>query len=312
MPRKKSSAPAPETASPPSPDDLEKMVRQTTGRRMVQEASLAVREHISRQPHVQRLFSFMPILMTRVSPFHFRNKNTFKDWPLVRLDSGEADAWGKMQVVGELLVIFDETVLFSLLALMGICRNDAFETSEAELCRLGGIEPNRSHRNAVWRSILRLTGTRIDLDLTSGRGKRKKPVRQMTGSILSFSDRDPENGTIRAVVNPYFLEMYGESLVTNIDLGFRASLQSDVTKACYRFFQGQIGTEADIGLPRLARAINLDTGRSEAAVKRSLQAGLQELADRGYLDRFRITAEGRVLTVKTPHTAIASEGMISW
>ncbi len=67
-----------------------------TERKMIARASRAVKDHISRQPHVQRLFSFMPTLMTRVSPFHFRNRNLAKDWPLVRLDSGEANTWGQM------------------------------------------------------------------------------------------------------------------------------------------------------------------------------------------------------------------------
>ncbi|MBI9085040.1 MAG: hypothetical protein JEZ11_15710 [Desulfobacterales bacterium] len=304
--------PSTEPAPPTSGIDMEDMIKHAVGRRMIHEASLSVREHISRQPHVQRLFSFMPTLMTRVSPFHFRNKNTFKDWPLVRLDSGETETWGSMRVVGELLVIFDETVLFCLLALMGIYRNDAFETDEEELCRLAAIEPSQGNRNAIWNSIQRLTGTRIDLDLTTGKGKRKKPVKQMTGSILSFSDRDRKTSRIRAVVNPYFLEMYGESFVTNIDLTFRAGLKSDIAKACYRFFQGQIDSEIEIGLVRLARAINLDTDRSDAVTTRSLRSGLQDLADRGYLDRFHITPENRVQVTKTPHAAIRSDNMIWW
>jgi hypothetical protein len=53
----------------------------------------------------------MPTMLTRVSPFHFKNRAKSKDWPLVRLDSGDVNAWGRMRVVGELLVIFDETVL---------------------------------------------------------------------------------------------------------------------------------------------------------------------------------------------------------
>ena len=59
----------------------------------------------------------------------------------VRLDSGDNDSWGGMQVVGELLVIFDETVLFGLLALMARYESDAFETSQTELAQIAGIDP---------------------------------------------------------------------------------------------------------------------------------------------------------------------------
>ena len=131
-------------------------------RKMIAWASRAVKDHISRQPHVQRLFSFMPTLMTRVSPFHFRNRNMVKDWPLVRLDSGEASAWGQMSVVGELLIIFDETVLFCLLALMKKYKSEAFETDEAEICSLAAVSATLANKvdldnytkYLVWRDIL--------------------------------------------------------------------------------------------------------------------------------------------------------------
>ena len=265
---------------------------------MIARASKAVKDHISRQPHVQRLFSFMPTLMTRVSPFHFRNRNMYRDWPLVRLDSGEADAWGKMAVVGELLIIFDETVLFCLLALMKKHRCEAFETDEEEICTLAAVPASIANRNSIWMSIQRLTGTRIDLALLTGKGKKRKAVRQMTGSILTFCDRKTESGLIRIAVNPYFLEMYGESFVTNIDLNFRAGLKNDVTKALYRFLQGQIETTLDLSLLRLANAINLDQSNDIKAIRRKSRAGLKELKSRKYLEDFNISRGDQVEIIK--------------
>ncbi|MCP3954558.1 MAG: hypothetical protein GY697_20420 [Desulfobacterales bacterium] len=267
-------------------------------RKMIAKASQAVKDHISRQPHVQRLFSFMPTLMTRVSPFHFRNRNLAKDWPLVRLDSGEANTWGQMSVVGELLIIFDETVLFCLLALMKKYRCEAFETDETEICSLAAVSASLANRNSIWRSIQRLTGTRIDLGLLTGKGKKRKAVRQMTGSILTFCDRNTESGMIRVAVNPYFLEMYGESFVTNIDLNFRAGLKDDVSKALYRFLQGQIDTTLSLSLIQLARAINLDQSNDDQSIRRKIRAGLKELKSRNYLEYFNITRGDRTEIIK--------------
>ncbi len=269
-----------------------------TERKMIARASKAVKDHISRQPHVPRRFSFMPTLMTRVSPFHFRNRNLHKDWPLVRLDSGAASSWGKMAVVGELLIIFDETVLFCLLALMKKHRCEAFETDEEEICTLAAVSTGIANRNSIWRSIQRLTGTRIDLALLTGKGKKRKAVRQMTGSILTFCDRNTESGLIRVAVNPYFLEMYGESFVTNIDLSFRAGLKDDVTKALYRFLQGQIETTLSLPLMRLARAINLDQSNDTKAIRRKARVGLKDLKARKYLEDFNITQGERVEIIK--------------
>jgi len=295
FPRRKRPVPV---TGPPILDVGQGQALSTT--QMIADACEAVQEHIRRQPHVQRVFSFMPTLMTRVSPFHFRNKNTYKDWPLVRLDSGSQNTWGRMTVVGELLVIFDETVLFCLLALLQWYQSDAFETTEEDICRLAEVTATQANRNAVWKSIQRLSGTRIDLALMSGRGKRKKTTRQMTGSILTYCDRNRDSGTLRVAVNPYFLNMYGDSFVTNIDLQYRQSLKHDVAKALYRFFQGQVKTAIRTNLARLARAINLDTGMDQDQTwQRKIRTGLKMLKKSGYLASLTIDDSGNVALAKS-------------
>lgn len=293
---------------------IEPMGEGRTGRLMIKEAGKAVREHISHQPHVQRVFSFMPTMMTRVSPFHFRNRKQLKDWPLVRLDSEDRQSWGRMTVTGELLVIFDETVLFSLLALMKKHRNDAFETNLDEICILSNIVPSAGNYNAVWRSVQRLAGTRIDMELSKGSGRKKRPVQRMTGSILGYADMDPERNGVRVVFNPYFLEMYGESFVTNIDIMFRSGLKKDVSKACYRFLQGQLEKEIDVSLPNLSVAINLDLQKDASAVRRKVREGLRELEEKGYLSSFSLAKKDEhIVVAKTGHQLLSSDGkLLPW
>ncbi len=274
-----------------------------TRRQVVHEAAEKVAEHIRRQPHVQRLFSFMPSLMTRVSPFHFRSRTRPRDWPLVRLDSGDRDAWGRMGVVGELLVIFDETILLTLLSLMTVLESDVFQTRCDEICALSMVPATAAGRRDVWSSIQRLAGTRIDLDLVKGKGKAKSTVKAMTGSILSYGDMDRNSGTIRVVINPYFLEMYAESFVTNIDLRFRASLKSDLSKALYRFFQGQLEIDVAIEAGRLARAVNLPEADGNGTL-RKIRAALKELARREYLKAFEVSGDGRISVRKSREMAV--------
>ncbi|MDZ7581130.1 MAG: hypothetical protein U5R30_11010 [Deltaproteobacteria bacterium] len=293
----------------PSPVDqtagnLSFVDKQLIGRRMIREAALFVDRHLSRQPPVQRFFSFMPTMLTRVSPFHFKNRVKAKDWPLVRLDSGDVNAWGRMRVVGELLVIFDETVLFCLLSLMSRYQNEAFESTLVELSGIAGVTPTAANFKAIWKSIQRLAGTRIDLELTSGSGKKRRCLKEMTGSILSFADLDRESGIVRIAVNPSFIELYAESFVTNIDLRFRAELKSDLSKAFYRFFQGQYDKTLSIDLYRLARSVNLDTPPGAGRLRAQVQGGLRELEARKYLEKFEITADNQVHTIKARHTAL--------
>ena len=275
-----------------------------TAKQMIKEAAQLVNKHISRQPPVQRFFSFMPTMLTRVSPFHFKGRYKLNEWPLVRLDSGDADSWGGMQVVGELLVIFDETVLFCLLALMARYESDAFETSQTELAQIAGIDPIPKTASEIWKSIQRLAGTRIDLQLYSGKGKKRRTLTELTGSILSFADKNQASGKIRAAINPYFMEMYAESFVTNIDLAFRCRLKSDISKAFYRFYQGQYDRASEIELMRLARAVNLKIEPEMSRLRSKVRTGLGELQEQGYLQDYQITPDNRVGVTKATDTAV--------
>ena len=281
-----------------------------SGYQMVQEASEYVKKHISKQPPVQRFFSFMPTLLTRVSPFHFKSRAQLKDWPLVRLDSSDGDSWGRMRVVGELLIIFDETVLFCILALMTKHKTDAFETNLTELCEMAEIASTPGNFNSIWTSLQRLAGSRIDLILSSGKGKKKKSIKEMTGSILSFGDLDRSSGKIRIGVNPYFLEMYAESFVTNIDLKFRSSLKGDVSKAFYRFYQGQYESEISITLLKLAYAVNLDITQEPGKLRSKIRNGLRELETKGYLDSFEITKDHKIHITKNKNLGLTYNNKI--
>lgn len=289
---------------------IEAVANRLTDREIIRDAAGFVNKHISRQPPVQRFFSFMPTMLTRVSPFHFKSRVKLEEWPLVRLDSGDGNSWGRMQVVGELLIIFDETVLFGLLALMTKYKSDAFETTQEELGRLAGMQPSSKTNRAIWKSIQRLAGTRIDLILYSGKGRKRKNVKELTGSILSFADMDQSNGKIRVIINPYFLEMYAESFVTNIDMRFRSHLKSDVSKAFYRFYQGQYELESNLELIKLARAVNLDTTLESRRLRDRVRTGLRELKEKGYLEHFEITKEQRIIAVKAKDTAANFESQI--
>ncbi len=289
---------------------IEAAAKRLSRRQIIKDASEYVKKHISRQPPTQRFFSFMPTMLTRISPFHFKGRIKSKEWPLVRLDSGDANSWGRMQVVGELLVIFDETILFGLLALMSKYQSDAFETTQEEISQLSDVQTTPNNLGAIWKSIQRLAGSRIDLELFSGKGRKRKDLKEMTGSILSFADIDKETGSIRVVINPYFLEMYADSFVTNIDLKFRSRLKSDLSKAFYRFYQGLYESESDIDILRLARAVNLDIDQELRRLKDKVRTGLKELEQKGYLEQYQITKDNRVIISKSKDSAAHFQSQI--
>jgi len=178
------------------------------------------------------------------------------------------------------------------------------------LSQLADIDPNPNSFCAIWNSIQRLAGSRIDLELFSGKGRKRKGLKEMTGSILSFADINKEAGSIRVLINPYFLELYAASFVTNIDLKFRSRLKSDVSKAFYRFYQGQYESESDTDILRLARAVNLEMDQDLRRLKEKVRTGLKELEQKGYLEQYQITKENRVIISKSKDSAAHFQSQI--
>ena len=112
------------------------------------------------------------------------------------------------------------------------------------------------------------------------------------------------------VVNPYFLEMYAESFVTNIDLVFRSRLKSDISKAFYRFYQGQYEAQSEIEIIRLARAVNLNIDQEMKRLRSKVREGLKELQEKGYLETYDVTRDNQVVVSKAGDTAVSFEGQI--
>jgi predicted transcriptional regulator len=104
--------------------------------------------------------------------------------------------------------------------------------------------------------------------------------------------------------------MYAESFVTNIDMVFRNQLKLDISKAFYRFFQGQYETESQIEITRLARAVNLNIGQVMKQLRSKIRAGLKELQEKGYLETYEVTRDDRVMVMKTKDAAVKFESQI--
>ena len=104
--------------------------------------------------------------------------------------------------------------------------------------------------------------------------------------------------------------MYTESFVTNIDMVFRNGLKSDISKAFYRFYQGQYETESQIEITRLARAVNLNIGQEIKQLKSKVRTGLRELREKGYLEAYEVTRDNRVIVSKSKDAAVKFESQI--
>ena len=273
--------------------------------KMIKESTDQAKKLVSGKPHPhdQMLFSFMPTSMTRTSPFFPMSKQQMKDRPMEKGLSWETP-WGQISVSGERLSVYDETVLLSLLVLVKKHLAETFETTQYELCKIATVNPCKNTYNAIWKSIDRLAGTKINIEIWQGKGSNRKLIQEMTGAIVSWAGRDHTTGKLKVVLNPYFIQMYAEGFLTNLDLKFRAGLKGDTSKALYRFFQGQqpLYTKGyyEVQILKLCLAINLKSDDVELwRLRDQIRKGLKELRKQGYLKRWQINNKDYVLVWKT-------------
>ena len=144
---------------------------------------------------------------------------------------------------------------------------------------------------------MRLSQTHIGLEIWEGKGKARKPVTEMSGSIITWIKRNRKTGKLQIALNPYFIEMYAESFITNIDLRFRAGLKGDISKSLYRFYEGQRGNKYSIHILKLATAINLNLNLPTNELRKTIRKGLRELRTKGYLERWTLSSKNDLVTV---------------
>ncbi len=284
-----------------------------TGRGKVKGAADDVKDHIRKQgpePPEQQIFSFLPTKMTRISPFFPLSRKEMKNRPIDKMTW--ETSWGRFSVTGERLAIHDESVLLAVLLLMRKYQAETFQTTRHEICKVMGVTPQPNTYNAIWASLDRLTGTKINIEAwdnkAKSRGKKRKARMLLTGTILSGAKMDAETGKLLISINPYFLETYAQGLLTNLNLQFRAELTGDITKALYRFYMGQRGDTYQCHLLTLAKAINLNIEAETFRLRSRIRTGLRELRKKGYIKRWRVSKTDIVSVWKTTDQLVSGGG----
>jgi len=236
----------------------------------------------------QKVFAFLPTQMTRISPFFpMSRRDQRQDRPFEKVDFEHS--WGRITFEGRRLAVADETLLLALLSLVRKHNAGTFETTRYELCQVLNVTRSPGSYKAIWGSLERLSGTRIDLELWETKGRKKVSTLAMTNTILSGARMDKSTGKILVTINPYFLALYAESLVTNLDLQLRAKIKGDTGKALYRFIEGQRDNPYQCHLLTLAKAINLNLDLPTRELRKRIRKGLAELRKAGRIRRSQMT-----------------------
>jgi hypothetical protein len=250
-------------------------------------------------PKQLQLFSPLPDDICRTSPFFPMSKREMKDRPFEQLQW--ETSWGRIEIEGRKLSIFDETVLLAILYLRGQqCNDITVEIDHYTLCIASNISPSKNSYKAIDNAIKRLIGTVIHLERWKNR-KRNESELVLSNTILFAYQKDIKKKKATVCVNPYFVEMYQDGMVTGIDVCFRKKLNGDVSKAIYRFLQSQKPfyqkSKYSIHLLKFCRAINVDNTQVYK-MRENMRKGLKELRKHGYLKRWMIDKQDIVTVWK--------------
>ncbi len=176
--------------------------------------------------------------MTRLSPFFPVNKRQMKIDTITEPIITE-NPWGKIIIRNRKLSIYDETVLLSLLMLLKKYSSNTFQTTLYELCKLMNVKPAKDTYNAIMKSLHRMSEAHITIEKRVSRSNSHSAQTEMDGSIITGITKSKESRKMILELNSYLLSSFRDRFITRIDIKLRSKLRGDISKALYRFYEGQ-------------------------------------------------------------------------
>jgi len=235
----------------------------------------------------QRHISYLPTVMTRLSPFFPVNKCQMKLDTITEPIIIE-NPWGKIIIRNRRLSIYDETVLLSLLMLLKKYGSNTFQTTLYELCKLMNVTPARDTYNAIMKSLHRMSEAHITIE--------KKAQAEMDGHIITSIGKS-EFRKMTLELHSYLLYSFRDRLITRLDMKTRSELRGDISKALYRFYEGQRSECYTISILKLSQAINIGFNEKMFSLRWKLRKAIRELEVGGYLRSFILPDRGQVVAV---------------
>lgn len=188
----------------------------------------------------------MPTDMCRISPFFIidkRKKRTMLDGHVIT-----AGGWGNILYTGPMLSVYDEDILFAVIALIHKDRREStqqingvmtyrYKGTIYAILKEGGLSVNQAAYTRCRDALRRMHQGSIELvvnrrDKTGGR----VTSHYMRGDhIFANYEIDDKTGEVVITLDKYFYELYGKKNVTWLDAKLRVEIKSQTAKGIYRF-----------------------------------------------------------------------------
>jgi len=240
---------------------------------------------IKQNKYSHRNLSFLPTIMTRLSPFVpvSRTHNDTVNEPTVAKHSS-----CKVTVSDAKLSIYDETVMLALFSLLRRTDTNTIMTTTNKISTIMEERERKKARSAITKSLSRMSKVHVSIERKVHGGK----MTEMNGPIIIGIDQSMNAENIAVELNPYFRHAVENRLTSTVDIQMRSYLRGDVSKALHRYFEGQRSSCLAISVSALSKAVNVaETSR------RTIKRALRELEVEGYLRRFILPDNGAVVAI---------------
>ena len=172
------------------------------------------------QPKQQKT-SFLPTIMTRLSPFFPVSKRQMKIDTITEPIIIE-NPWGRIIIRNRRLSIYDETVLLSLLMLLKKYDSNTFQTTLYELCKLINVKPTKDTYTAIMKSLHRMSEAHITMGKMLSRINDAQKV--MDWPIINGITKNEESKKMILELNSYLLSSFRDRFITRMDIRLRGTV----------------------------------------------------------------------------------------
>jgi len=121
------------------------------------------------------------------------------------------------------------------------------------------------------KSLRRLSKAHITIEKRISRSNDAQA--EMDGCIINSITKNKDSKKMVLELNPYLLSSFRNWLITPIDIRVRSELRGDISKALYRFYEGQRLNCYTISIMKLSNVINMCCDGKIFCLREKNQAG---------------------------------------
>ncbi len=238
----------------------------------------------------QLIFSFLPHEMAKLSIFFPMSDRELKKKDRNKIEKFEIKTgWGKIEIEGIKLAIFEEDVFLVITHLIKnnleqFKKNFILETDINNIVNLlyGRKGYSKNNRDVILNSLKRIKLVSFNLIFGNWKKNDVELKKLISMSIIQDFVYDENSKILKIYFDPRFVAYFFESMLTNINFTLRRKLKKDGSKALFKFLIAH-NQPSRMHILTVLNAINYNTNQPMKYLRRKIKQFISELKANGVL-----------------------------